>query len=134
MTAEEWTFCADDARDARASRREFMRYLRSASNPNSDFDAAEMIFGELVGNVIRHAPGPIRISLTWSAGYALLRIIDFGAGFFESRELPELMRESGRGLFIVRRLARDLQIAGGACKGSDIRAGLPVTAALRDRR
>ena len=64
---------------------------------------AELAFGELIGNVVRHAPGPIEISLTFVAGDAVLSVRDRGPGFEpHSIRLPdEVYAEHGHGLFLV---------------------------------
>ena len=65
------------------------------------------MFGELVGNVVRHAPGPIEIELTFKDEQAVLAVRDRGIGFVSaSDELPlDPYTESGRGLFLVHAFA-----------------------------
>jgi hypothetical protein len=63
----QWTLHADEAREAARLRHAFRDYLETFGHPASDFDAAECVFGELVGNCARHAPGPIRIEFTWDS-------------------------------------------------------------------
>src|SRR5580692_7960809 len=55
----EWQFQADDARLALSVRREFLAFLRESCTTTSDCEAALLVFGELIANVILHAPGPI---------------------------------------------------------------------------
>jgi signal transduction histidine kinase len=61
-----WALWASAAQDGPRWRRAFRSYLEAHGDPGSDFDAAELLFGELVGNCVRHAPGAIRVEFTWS--------------------------------------------------------------------
>jgi GAF domain-containing protein/anti-sigma regulatory factor (Ser/Thr protein kinase) len=100
-----WTFDAENARAAQETRGEYIRYLRAHSS-EGDFDAAELIFGELIGNVVRHAPGPIDVNIAWAQGRPTLHVTDRGPGFTRTPSLPaDPLMESGRGLFIVEALS-----------------------------
>lgn len=120
-----WTFQAEQAKFANRRRREFVEHLRRHGSDDSDFAAAAIIYGELVSNVIRHANGRISIVLEWTPPYALLRVRDSGDGFRHNFGLPPIMSETGRGLFIVHRLAHKLDIE---CDptGCEVCAVLPV--------
>jgi hypothetical protein len=61
----QWILEGAEARDGMRLRHAFRDYLESYGHPASDFDAAEAVYGELVGNCARHAPGPIRIEFRW---------------------------------------------------------------------
>ena len=92
-----------------------------------DFDAAELICGELIGNAVRHAPGRITVQLDWRDDTPSLTVHDQGASFVEAATLPDdPMAESGRGLYIVKQLACDLHIYDVAADGSKVTAVLPV--------
>jgi len=85
--------------------------LRSHADGADFLARAELIFGELLGNVVRHAPGPVEISLFRSRDGALLHVLDSGTAFELSEQLPaDLLSERGRGLYIVRCLARSLKV------------------------
>jgi len=91
-----WTLKADsngfsfriaDASLANNARTIFQRYLTTQVDAgSSDVDGAELIFGELLGNVARHAPGAIDV------------------------RLPGGFAESQRGLFLVAAFGRDLRV------------------------
>jgi anti-sigma regulatory factor (Ser/Thr protein kinase) len=130
MAVRGWTFEADDARLAHHRRREFIRHLRMHASSGSDFAAAELIYGELVSNVVRHANGCISIGLEWELTFAVLRVRDFGKGFSHDFHLPHIASQSGRGLFIVHHLARKLEIEAHPT-GSEVRATLPVWVAAK---
>lgn len=61
----QWTLYAVEAREAARLRHAFRDYLEAFGHPASDFDAAEHVYGELTGNCVRHAPGPVRITFRW---------------------------------------------------------------------
>ncbi|HEV7180796.1 MAG TPA: SpoIIE family protein phosphatase [Candidatus Baltobacteraceae bacterium] len=122
-----WAFDAEDARAAQDARGEFVAYITEHA-PDGDIDAAELIFGELISNVVRHAPGPIDVQVEWSQEYATLHVTDRGRGFDRAPELPEdPMRESGRGLYIVDALARQCRVEYVPGYGTHIAVELPVT-------
>jgi anti-sigma regulatory factor (Ser/Thr protein kinase) len=74
---------------------------------------------------VRHANGRISIALEWELTFAVLSVRDFGKGFEHDFHLPHSASESGRGLFIVHRLTRKLEIEKHST-GSEVHATLPV--------
>lgn len=122
-----WSFDAENARAAQDARGQFVRYLRGKAAPGGDISMAELVFGELVGNVVRHAPGSIEIDLDWSDEYPVLHVIDRGKEFSAASRLPEnVLSESGRGLFIVNSLTRSFSIEHLPGYGNHVRAELPL--------
>lgn len=121
-----WRFESADAHEAHHARSELVAHLRERATDDSDIDAAALVYGELVGNVVRHAPGPIAVALEWHAGIAVLRVRDKGPGF-DARGIgePEPLAESGRGLFIVRTLVPYLRVSRRE-PGTEAVAWLPV--------
>jgi sigma-B regulation protein RsbU (phosphoserine phosphatase) len=70
-----------------------------------------VIFSELVGNAVRHAPGALSISISTAGGKPFLHVIDDGPGFNRRPALPsDIWSESGRGLFLISALAETLTI------------------------
>ncbi len=69
-----WTLSAADAETALRARRAFREHLLAYGDPGSDFHAAELVYGELVANCVRHAPGPVRVEFRWND--ATLAVID----------------------------------------------------------
>jgi hypothetical protein len=61
-----WSLVAAEAKDGARMRHAFRDYLEYYGDPSSDFDAAEAVYGELVGNCARHAPGELRIEFRWA--------------------------------------------------------------------
>ena len=77
-----WAFETDNAAMAHATRHTFVKILRDAGVREKQLDAAETVFGELLGNVVRYAPGPIEIVFDWNHGAApVLHVLDRGPGF-----------------------------------------------------
>ncbi|MBV8148008.1 MAG: SpoIIE family protein phosphatase [Candidatus Eremiobacteraeota bacterium] len=101
-----WSFAAEDARAAIHARSNFAAFLRSRTNDEDSVGQAELIFGELLGNIVQHAPGPVEIQLFCDGRGAFLHVIDSGPPFDFSNSLPkDVLSERGRGLFIVRHIA-----------------------------
>jgi anti-sigma regulatory factor (Ser/Thr protein kinase) len=121
-----WHFRSADAADALWERPRFTDFLRARCTPESDCDAAEIVFGELVANVVRHAPGPIDIMLEPNGRGALVLVVgDSGKGFaVDGSASPSPESEVGRGLHLVSSLCGHV-----ACDrtrtGSRVSAELP---------
>ena len=129
-TPATWLFESKNAVAAHSARKQFSEFLRARAVDGSDIAAAELIYGELVSNVVRHAPGPIVVQLDWTSdGSARLSINDTGPVFQYTPSLPDdALCESGRGLYIVACLSKELHIVQGK-KGAAVVAVLPVYSA-----
>ncbi|MGB8964167.1 MAG: SpoIIE family protein phosphatase [Candidatus Cybelea sp.] len=122
-----WTFDSADAETASTARHEFVHALEEAGARSSDLYTAELVFGELIGNAFRYAPGTIEVVLDWSVGSPVLHMLDRGPGFAFAPRLPtDLLSERGRGLFIVWSLSEDLNVTKRFDGGSHARAVLNV--------
>jgi anti-sigma regulatory factor (Ser/Thr protein kinase) len=123
-----WQFEAADARAAYALREEYFRRLRETCEvEEDDLSTCAVIFAELVGNAVRHAPGPLSVSLEFRGERVLLHVIDKGPGFTLHPVLPSnLWAESGRGLYLVSMLACDVSVEAIPGSGSHITVTLPV--------
>jgi anti-sigma regulatory factor (Ser/Thr protein kinase) len=123
-----WTFDCSDAQSARSARLAFVEALRSGGARESDLFPAELVFGELIGNVVRHAPGGIEIVLDWtSVGAPVLHVLDRGAGFLMLPRLPsDVLSERGRGLFLVWTMTDEFNVTPRSDGGSHARAVLRV--------
>ena len=107
----QWQFDAENAEAAGEARKSFIDRLRLRTQSAVALAAAELIFGELVGNVVRHAPGPIDVQLDLAPKDPVLHVIDRGKGFVRDPALPsDPLSESGRGLYIIALLARHVQV------------------------
>lgn len=124
----EWALEPGDTAAAPRLRHQIMHQLRAIAAPGADLDATEIVVGELLSNALSHTAGPAWISLRWDGAHPLLSVADVGPGFpglpgpaggalvDERRTLiPRLpsdpLAESGRGLYLVARLALDVAVA-----------------------
>jgi anti-sigma regulatory factor (Ser/Thr protein kinase) len=118
-------FEVEDSTGALRRRTDFVRYLRSLGAADEDYDAAELIFGEIVANAAVHAPGPMQVLVDWPEGRATLHVTDEGLPIRIIRNLPDPMAEHGRGLAVANRLARGLSMEPNSL-GKTVSAKLPV--------
>jgi len=126
MAERNWQFETSDASQALVERHSYVQFLRATCTTDSDYDAAIMVFSELVGNVIRHAHGPVQISVQHSdLGTVTLRVADTGAPFAFAPSLPPIGDEGGRGLYIVSELCSDISVTRSE-HGNIMRVRLPV--------
>ena len=123
----QWQFDAENAEAAGDARKSFVAQLRGRVRSDLALSAAELVFGELVGNVVRHAPGPIDVQLDLSADDPVLHVIDRGMGFVRDPGLPmDPLSESGRGLYIIAQLAKNIRVERIPGFGNHITAALNV--------
>jgi PAS domain S-box-containing protein len=124
-----WRFHSSDAQTARRTRQELMRYLRKITAEAHLFES-ELIVGELLANTVEHAPGLVQIRLDCSGEEPVLTVCDSGSGGVPGEfKLPaDIMNEHGRGLYLVRMLARKLEVENYG-SGSEISVTLPVRCA-----
>jgi anti-sigma regulatory factor (Ser/Thr protein kinase) len=126
-----WRFESQDARSALQAKSEYRAVLRKHTGWGLDDHAASVIFAELVANVIRHAPGSIKISLECDGKNVLLSVADNGRGFrFAPPSTPDTLSPSGRGLFIVSRYAHALRVVPAEGGGTDVIASLRSSSSL----
>ena len=133
-TAEmRWQFEAADARAAYAMRDRFFRQLEDLCDlSEEELTTCGLIFAELIGNAVRHAPGPLSVSLEPRGVDVVLHVIDKGPGFAYHPALPHsIWAESGRGLFLVCSVAREVIVERLAGLGSHVRVTLPITRRTR---
>jgi PAS domain S-box-containing protein len=122
-----WSFESADAIAAHSVRSSFIAALAREADEQSDLSGAELIFGELVGNVVRYAPGPIDIDLEWFGHVPILHVLDRGGGFDLRSTLPDdVMSERGRGLYIVSVLGGELRADRLPGRGNHVRVALPI--------
>jgi anti-sigma regulatory factor (Ser/Thr protein kinase) len=107
-----WALSLDDAGTGVRARSHFVAFLRSIKSGKEFIGTAELVFGELLGNVVRHAPGPVEIFLDLDDDRVILHVIDSGPPLSMTEyNLPaDALSERGRGLFIVAQLASEVRI------------------------
>jgi anti-sigma regulatory factor (Ser/Thr protein kinase) len=125
-----WSFDSSSSA-SNGARRAFLACLNSKAGLGAAIDvaAAELIFGELLGNVVRHAPGQVDIVLDWTDVLPVLHVLDRGPGFRSRRKRERLpvdeLSESGRGLFIVNACAPVFSVRNRNGRGTHASATLP---------
>jgi serine phosphatase RsbU (regulator of sigma subunit)/anti-sigma regulatory factor (Ser/Thr protein kinase) len=120
-----WSFDARDPDVARDVRNEFISELKRASLSTDELASAELVFSELLGNVVRYAPKWVDVTLDASGRTPVLHVLDGGPGFRHLPKLPEsILSEHGRGLFIVSRLTDEFHVTKRTRGGSHARAVL----------
>jgi len=95
----------------------FLDYLFRYATPESDLFGAELIFGELLGNVVRYAPGRVAFHLDWHGLRPTLLVVDEGDGFHGA---------PGGGLALVRAFAVEMLIGNRPQHGAYVSVILPV--------
>ncbi len=123
-----WTFDATDERAARSTQHAFAGVLAAGGMLDDDVVSAELVFAELIGNVLRYAPRNVRVALDRTGDNPVLHVVDEGAGFEHNPHLPvDVLSEHGRGLYIVSHLSKELSITRRVLGGSHMRAVLPMS-------
>ena len=122
-----WNYHARNPVGAPRQRDDFVNYLRAYGRADADYGAAELIFGELLVNVLLHAPGSVDVQVEWLSGNATLHVTDEGPPIdMDCSREPETFSEHGRGLNLV--CALSPAVAGTIYPGygKTITAELPV--------
>lgn len=121
-----WQLDARNPAEARRLKRALLWHLGQCVDQDADLSAAELILGELLGNVARHTNGQATVILELADGRATLHVEDGGAPIPPHRSPQDELAEGGRGLPLVETLARDLRV-GRRDRGNVVSAELPLT-------
>jgi GAF domain-containing protein/anti-sigma regulatory factor (Ser/Thr protein kinase) len=122
-----WAFASDNSYAARRTRSEMLRQLRVQFGEMVDPYTSELIFGELVANVVRHAPGLVDVSLERRDGRPVLHFVDRGSGRrVRSQECTDVLAESGRGLWLIRQLGGGIEVERVPGYGTHVLVTLPI--------
>ncbi|MFN2450424.1 MAG: SpoIIE family protein phosphatase [Candidatus Baltobacteraceae bacterium] len=106
-----WRFDPRWADVARRVRLELAEEIGQTACARDTFDI-ELIYSELMANLVRYAPGTIELFLERRGEDGVLHVLDKGPGFQFTTRLPnDLFSESGRGLFLISQLADDFNVA-----------------------
>lgn len=120
-----WRVDASDGERGVHLRTAIMQYLAEYGSPQSDFSNAELIVGELIGNVARHTTGHAGLEITWRDGSAVLTVDSGGDPYDIPPAAENLWKESGRGLRIIASIAPDVRVERNDA-GNRLTATLPV--------
>jgi PAS domain S-box-containing protein len=124
---QRWRFDVSDRIEASAVRGQFIESLQQRNFTTDECANGELVFGELIGNVVRHAKRTRRVDVVVDHRnpHSVLHVMDRGAGFYHIGRLPrDPYAESGRGLFLVGSLAMDFTVSDRPDGGSHARAVL----------
>jgi anti-sigma regulatory factor (Ser/Thr protein kinase) len=106
-----WRFDPVWADVARRARHELREELQLCGFDEKRLLDVEAIFAELMGNLIRYAPGVAEIILERQGSNFGLHVLDKGPGFQFTPRLPtDLFSQSGRGLFLISQLALNFSV------------------------
>ena len=106
-----WSLNSNDALAARSARKAAAAALYTVTDDPDVVSAAELIVGELLSNAARHADGHVCLELTVNEGYVTLSVHDTSPSFaLEIKHPADEMSESGRGLFIISKLAERIDV------------------------
>jgi PAS domain S-box-containing protein len=122
---ERWRFDVADAQAGQSARGSFAQGMRARQGDPECIHNAEVVFGELLGNAARYAPGTVEVTVDWSGTAPVLHVLDEGPGFHHVPALPgDVYSESGRGLFLIASLSQDFSVSKRPEGGSHARAVL----------
>ncbi len=122
-----WTIDTSDPERTRAVQAEILVELAHHGIADDATMSAELVIAELIGNLVRHAPGEAEVLLDWNERVPVLHVKDRGPGFEFAAKLPkDILSESGRGLFLVSQLSQDFHVTARHGGGSHARAVLKV--------
>ena len=134
MLRQVWEFASGHDIEAGRLRRQIMATIRQYGTPVSDFGGAELICGELLANAVRHSPGHVTIALDWPSESPTVTVADNARHPYPlARSLPDALAETGRGLYIIASLARQVRLDTIPSDGTTITVELPVYAAPATR-
>jgi anti-sigma regulatory factor (Ser/Thr protein kinase) len=122
-----WAFDCEDRFAAREVHRAFVAALVASGANDDQVRDAEVVFSELLGNVVRHARGPCEVVFDTTNALPVLSILDRGRGITHAAHLPaDAFAESGRGLYIARALTAEFNASRRPGGGTHARAVLYV--------
>ncbi len=87
-----WTFTADDSESAHRARLEFRTYISECKTSDDAVNESELIFGELIGNAVRHVGGQVRAHLK-TPRKATRALRDGSRGWFPAGDRPPRSRQ-----------------------------------------
>jgi anti-sigma regulatory factor (Ser/Thr protein kinase) len=129
-----WQFDARDAVAAQRVKRAILWELAAHADRSPEFAAIEIIYGELLSNLVRHTPGPATITLEWHDELPVLHVDDHGPAFqFPSNAPTDSLAESGRGFRLINSCSSKFAVQRIGEKNR-VTVALPLSAAESGRR
>jgi serine phosphatase RsbU (regulator of sigma subunit)/CHASE3 domain sensor protein/anti-sigma regulatory factor (Ser/Thr protein kinase) len=129
-----WNIDARIEKSARRVKRALLWHLGEIAAGGADLSESEVVVSELLGNVARHTPGPAEVTLEWKSGIATVSVFDRGRPFEPPAPgaTADLLAESGRGLILLRALARSFTVEWTG-EGNCVSAVLPINVRTNGR-
>lgn len=127
MRTSSWQFQSSDANSAHAVRHSFRAYASGSTfTEHVDVATAELVLGELIGNVVRHAPGLVTVDIEWRSDAIRVAVTNEGP-VFTLRTTPQddLFSEHGRGLGMIDACTTSLRVLPTATGGCRVEAVIP---------
>jgi anti-sigma regulatory factor (Ser/Thr protein kinase) len=122
-----WHFDVLDRNAFTTARSQILGVLKRRGFTADDCGNAELVFGELIGNVVRHAGNAVEVDVVVDQGgpYSVLHVMDCGSGFHHIGRLPrDPYAENGRGLFLIGAVTFDFTVSERPDGGSHARVVL----------
>ena len=116
-------------------RREILAHFSRHAARHDELPGAELAVGELLGNLVKHAPGPAWVSLNWPGDVVALAVVDVGPGFVpgpQADQPPDAFAESGRGLMIVEAVSTVVTAGSRSGGGARVTAEIPLARRQED--
>lgn len=118
------SFIVDNLNDMHSALQKFVEYLRGSGLDEDDVFFSRLVGCELITNVIRHCGDEARFMGGVDGDNVVICVSSDGAKPFKlCTDLPDLLAESGRGLYIVNAV----------CDGDIVFSGEGVTAKVKIR-
>jgi len=131
--ARPWRFHSSDAHTASTSRQAISAYLRAMAANEDQIFAAAVINVAMIAHTVEHAPGLVEVRIDWTGEKPVVAVRDKGPGLrAEPNALPNLMAESGRGLFLIRAFAESTYVQTAKGRGTEISVVLPTARKLSE--
>jgi anti-sigma regulatory factor (Ser/Thr protein kinase) len=122
VPVQRWRFDPRWSDVAKRVRRELCEALQRTSLDPARVLDVELIFAELIGNALHHAPGVIELILETHDERVVLHVLDKGPGFAFSPRLPsDLYSEVGRGVYLIANFSTNFIVERRAGGGSHAR-------------
>jgi anti-sigma regulatory factor (Ser/Thr protein kinase) len=126
---KEWSFHSSHSYSAHTARREVMQFIEQFADAQTGTFDAELILGEILANTVEHAPGLVNMEIDWSQPSPVLTVVDAGPGLerFVATLPEDDFTEDGRGLFLVKALAKEVRVESAQSYGTKMTVVLPLT-------
>ena len=124
-----WSFHSNHAYSAHNARHEVMRFIEDLAPAEEPLFNTELILGEILANTVEHAPGLVTMDVDWTGDAPVVTVVDGGPGLerFAAQLPSDAFIEDGRGLYLVKTLARDVCVETDPGHGTKMTVTLPIT-------